>query len=173
MLQHAATCCNTGGRAAGVAAYCRRIQSRRGAGLGTLEHTATHCNMLQHSATHCNMLQHSATRWDVQLVLQRAVNAFRIVVAQVYAPHCTMLQHTTRCDTLQHTATHCNALQHNATHCNTMQHTAAHCNILQLTATHCNRTRHLPAQCAWLALPTPCVQLFPGVCFTLLQCIAM
>ena len=27
----------------------------------TLQHTATHCNILQHTATHCNTLQHTAT----------------------------------------------------------------------------------------------------------------
>jgi len=27
----------------------------------SLQHTATHCNILQHTATHCNKLQHTAT----------------------------------------------------------------------------------------------------------------
>jgi len=27
----------------------------------TLQHTATHCNILEHTATHCNTLQHTAT----------------------------------------------------------------------------------------------------------------
>jgi len=58
----------------------------------TLQHTATHCNILQHTATRCNTLQRTAT-------------------------HCKALQRTaTHCNTLQHTTTHCNTLQWAATY---------------------------------------------------------
>ena len=38
------------------------IQARRGRSGWTMQHTATHWNMLQHTATLCNTRQHSATR---------------------------------------------------------------------------------------------------------------
>jgi len=59
----------------------------------TLQHTATHCNMLQHAALNCNTPCHGH---DGDL---------------------DTLQNTaTLCNTLQHTATHCNTLPWTATH---------------------------------------------------------
>ena len=70
----------------------------------TLQHIATHCNILQRTATYCNVLQHTKHT----------------------ATHCNTLQ--------QHAAPHYttgdilgefhNTLKHTATHCNTLQHTA-------------------------------------------------
>ena len=66
----------------------------------SLQHTATHCNILQDTATPwlCSTLQHTAT-------------------------YCNTLQHTaTHCNLLQRTATYCNTLHHadSAANCNTM-----------------------------------------------------
>jgi len=92
---------------------------------GTLQHIATHCNILQHSATHCIALQHCNTLQHNTLQHMCAPAILSLMV------HCNILQRTAKhCNTLHHTATHCNTLQHTASHCNTMQHNATHCNKL-------------------------------------------
>jgi len=94
-------------------------------------------NTLQHTATHCNILQHIL--WIFILWVQASGGSFQLwhIVA-----HCSILQHTTAhwstLRTLQHTAAHCSTLQHTTAHSSTLQHTAAHCSTLQHTATHCN-----------------------------------
>jgi len=93
----------------------------------TLQHTATHCNILQHTATRCNTMQHNAIH---RYTLQHTTTHCNTL--QYIATHCNTLQHT--CNTLRLTATHCNTLLHTATHCNTLQYTATHCNTLQHTA---------------------------------------
>ena len=117
---------------------------------GSLQHTATHGNILhrtatthgalQHTATHCNTLQHN--------ILQRMArcNTLQHNVTQLQhaTTHCNILQHTASCNT-RHATTHCNTLHHNM-----LQHAAAHCNILQHTiccntwyaTTHCNTLHH-------------------------------
>ena len=104
----------------------------------TPQRSATFCNTLQHTATHCNILH---MHWTESVWYNMLYTA----------THCNTLQHTaTHCNTLQLTATHCNTLythwsefvcynaQSTATHCNTLQHTKTHYNTLQHTATHCN-----------------------------------
>ena len=110
----------------------------------TLQHTATHCNVLQHFAplcitqqlttTHCNTLQHTATHYNTRQHMATHSNSL-----QLTATHCSTLQHTAaHCNTLHHAAPHCTTLHYTAPHCTTLQHTvtATHCNTLQHTATH-------------------------------------
>jgi len=70
-----------------------------------------YCHTLQHTATHCNILD----------TLRQMT---------VYTTRYNTLQHaTTRYNTLQHAATRCNTLRHAAIRCNTMQHAATYfCN---------------------------------------------
>jgi len=86
-------------------------------GESTLQHVATHYNMLQHTVTCCNTLQHAGWiwLWDVKGCVLIDALWSRLIKWE---------------------ETHCNALQHAATHCHTLPHTATHCNTLQHTATH-------------------------------------
>ena len=146
----------------------------------TLQHTATHRNILQHTATHGNTLQHSAVPCSTLQHTATHNNTLRHT-----ATHYSTLQYTaTHCNTLQHTATHCNTLQYTATHCNnltkvcwhihsgsfllvlwlTLRHTATHCNTLQHTATHCNtlwthtfRVIHARFMTLWIITSRMCV----------------
>ena len=126
-------------------------------------------NTLQHTATHCNILQHIL--WIFILWVQASSGSFQLwhIVA-----HCSILQHTTaHCSTLQHTAAHYSTQQHTAAHSSTLQHTAAHCNTLQhiiwaivlwfkvshgscntlqQTATHCNAYISLTARATLLRM---------------------
>jgi len=101
----------------------------------SLEHTATHSNLLYH-----NTLRHNAIH-------------SRYNTLQHTAMHSNLLYHNTlrhnathsRYNTLQHTATHCNLLY--ITPCDTMQHTSAlltspvmfYQQHRHFTATHCNK----------------------------------
>jgi len=113
---------------------------------------------LQHTATHCNLLQHTATLLALPAHGRRERNILIIIVAK------------RQLNPKYHTATHCNTLQHTATHCTTLQHTAtpldtrtsttraqcsdnhvlktwsqpqvSHCNTLQHSATLCNNLQH-------------------------------
>ena len=74
----------------------RRLEARR-PNIGTLQHTAPHCNT--HAHTH---------------------------ICVLCLPFSTYQRHildTSLSDTLQHTAPHCNTLHHTATCCNTHTHT--------------------------------------------------
>ena len=90
-----------------------------------------YCNTLQHTATHYNILQQPAAHCDT---LQRT------------AAHCSTLQHiAAHCNTLQRTAAHCSTPPHAGARyknahltritliiqCNTLQRIATHCTSLQ------------------------------------------
>ena len=132
----------------------------------TLQHTATHWNMLHHTATRCNTLQDN---WPTATLLHTATLQSQANLCTLVYDHVSLLT-ATHCNRMQHTATHrdnLNSLQHTARHCNiavqkqqhvlagvhscvfarcsTLLHTkstATHCNTLQHTATHCNTLQH-------------------------------
>jgi len=93
-LQHTATQDNAGGvGCSDVDAHC-------------VSQPISHCNnTLQHAATHCNILQHRTMQgvW-VAVTLMPTVLVNLQVTATHAATHCN-----TRCNTLQHTATQDNA----------------------------------------------------------------
>jgi len=114
----------------------------------TLQHTATHCNMLYPTKLNVNEAVHISRPYMVFDTLQQhcnntaiLYNTFRISLTlstwlfplRGMSLRCNNT--ATRCNTLQHTATRCNTLQHTATHYTTLHHTASHCNTLR-------RTRH-------------------------------
>ena len=54
-LQHTATYAHTGIIFGSLAVMSTELSNH------TLQHAATHWNILEHTATHCNILQHTAT----------------------------------------------------------------------------------------------------------------
>jgi len=83
----------------------------------TLQHTATHCNILQ-----CSFSSHRS--WDDSWHIWHAI--FMCLWHELDSTE-WVWESTTHYNTLQHTATHCNTLPHAAIYCNTL-HTL-HCSV--------------------------------------------
>ena len=168
-LQHTAMCCNVVQHTATQryvlqCVVCCSLWCRDGHEHGikrlsdaSLQHAATHCNILQHAATCCNTQECVAACCNRLLVL---------LLQQMQESRFT----ATRCNTLQHgccnTAAATQLLQHNccntaaATYCcNTLLHSATHMRVwhdnqcvshasLQHAETRCNKPNKLQQKCA-------------------------
>ena len=98
---------------------------------------ATQCNSLQHTATHCNILQRHVLLRRISL---QVCNTYQ----RTHYTTTPRLASSYFLASMRHTTTHCNTQQLTATHCNTLQHTKTHCNIMQHTSMPCLASSPLP-----------------------------